>query len=412
MENLSNVQLPSVPSLASALGALQTSELLTKLEKVSDGIDALALPADDSQDRVPLVVSPSVRGSHGPLALDMGSACTVASCKRVVQRCEADNPVGPLADLDSIWEARHHIVAQGLEVAKQDKDKAPQRRPCRLLSLYALEDEPSPSKTEAGTATRSSASLQIQHVQHRSPAASSARHKRCCQLGMPVCRLPIDKFRLKMTAAVKAICSVPRGSGRDGAFEKTNKDLLIAGKFFFFLAGRKVQMQLDDLAVPIEKGGETHQSLCFHISHVIGGLQQFFPIVLLCSATPDPERTMPDHDERFPEAINVKSRGKWLDYYQMLEMMDIEWEWVLCIYELSQSSKRIADFIPSSVHATRKLAPYVIWHRLSYYKPRRQTRGPGPGPISGPLRRQQPQQALRGPASRLEKLMDDYSKLV
>ena len=145
---------------------------------------------------------------------------------------------------------------------------------------------------------------------------------------------------------------------------------------------------------------------------MIGGLQQFFPIVLLCSATPDPERTMPDHDERFPEAINVKSRGKWLDYYQMLEMMDIEWEWVLCIYELSQSSKRIADFIPSSVHATRKLAPYVIWHGLSYYKPRRQTRGPGPGPISGPLRRQQPQQALRGPASRLEKLMDDYSKLV
>ena len=458
-DDLKKVNLGTSTSFAGRLSILNQAQVFGILDETHtvDGVKALAFQMPPPKQECPLVVSPAVQGSRTPLSLDLSANATVESWKRLSLFHLRKSGGHTLQALDSGWLRAHSTISQGLKPgasasAASAEELAPQGP--GILSIFDLDDHhqnhdgpPAEVTSKVQAASFPEALLaQAQAVLNAADTKAAnkkkekewAKHKKCRQIGLPVCRLPIEKFRQKLTVAVRSICQVKTKQGEGHAYkfsEKGFKDRLMDGYWCFAFFGRKVQTKLVKKLLKLRKSnsepkdegipGKSEPSetliLYLHVSLVLGGLSQFFPVFHLCkakSSSSDSSSPAPGNQGQgapaaanpFPEAVTLVAEGKFFDYYEGLQLMDVDWEWTLQIYELEHSSRRIPDFIPGIIEAKKILPPYVVWKGLSSYKRGRRPGNTDPGPSDhdfGAVNMDaKSKKSSLGPLAALDSLMD------
>ena len=412
---LEEVALQSSKPFAETLASLVHSQVLCVLKKDQDGIDALAFcpePERESKDCF-VALTPAVPKCRTPAALDICSTGMFLSWKRVNDAVEKMGCLnGKLMDWLKAWEVKHEPIMKNLTLPVQ-----PNATTFAALSLYDDLDSPMPPELPAPSAVLSifdecdenqmELSEVIQHEDganlHRAAAfdrveeeaAKNAakraqclaqcrvqqkkekKHAKCLQSGLPLCRLPVEKFRIKVAMAIKCICAVKKCDAALKHQDKGYKQLLLDGFWCFAMHGRQVQSKLDEKRNPKQPPStETH---FWHVALVVGGLSQFNPTFHVCKA-----QANEPGDQPFPPDITLSSEGQFLSFYEALHSLDIEWERTLQIYQIASSPKHIGEFLPNSVQAKRLLCSYVVWKGLSAYGPKGQRRNVNPDPgVSG-----------------------------
>ena len=199
-------------------------------------------------------------------------------------------------------------------------------------------------------------------------------HKKCKAAGIAWCRGLLDTFRKKVTEAVTSICQL----------DKSYKGALLDGFFVLALHGQQTQaVMTPNGAVEAPKPDELR---FFHISYVMGGLKQFFPIFApLHYLKPGPDQWPPASS--WPEKAELQLQeedNNFMDYFEFLQFLDIGLEWAIQIYQLSSSSVVLADLIPSVISVEKLRVPqYVAWKGAAAYRTKRprQRAAPKPAPV-------------------------------
>ena len=189
------------------------------------------------------------------------------------------------------------------------------------------------------------------------------RHARCRAAGFKFCDgCMLDNLRKRIKDAVRALCKATSILNEEAgeAQQKANIKKLMDG--WWFLAFTGCPVATDDgegqEALPVEPA--VHY---MHVSWVLGGLQQFFPVF--------GKMEIADAALEASEQISMKFSGQFIDFYQFCAQLNIDWTWSVQRFELqSRDSIVIGNFIAEEVSATRAQCPpaYMAWKGAAAYR--------------------------------------------
>ena len=145
-----------------------------------------------------------------------------------------------------------------------------------------------------------------------------------------------------------------------------------------------------DIEVDIgQQEGLKHEFLWLHISHVLGGLQQFHPLCTrLVLHLPESCVVETDDGLRWPEKAELHVGHAFgypfCDYIELLSKLDIDKKWSIHIYELADSERIAGTLKPGQIEVEKKkdIPPYVAWQGAATYKRNKRSRSSKPATSS------------------------------
>ena len=213
------------------------------------------------------------------------------------------------------------------------------------------------------------------------PAVSKDVHKKCRCAGVPLCKdNNLAALKAHVTRAFRDICqSQSKDAPADNKIDKELKQRLSNGHWVLVLHGEAIDPPSDG------KGGDgmMHEFLWLHISHVLGGLQQFYPLFTrMVLHLPESGVVMTDDGLVWPETaelhVGLGFGGTFCDYTEVLQNLDVDKQWSLHIYELADSQKYVGTLKPGQIEVVKakKIPPYVAWKGAAAYKRSSRVRKP------------------------------------
>ena len=194
-------------------------------------------------------------------------------------------------------------------------------------------------------------------------------HAKCRAAGFKFCNgCMLDSLRKRIKDAVRALCKATSILNEEAseAQQKTNIKKLMDGWWFLSFTG-----------CPVDDGeGAVQPAVHYvHVSWVLGGLQQFFPVFARMEIS--------DAALEASEQISMKFSGQFIDFYEFCAQLNLDWTWSVQRFELqSRASVVIGSFIAAEVSATRAQCPpgYMAWKGVAAY--RRRQRRPQPRDVA------------------------------
>ena len=216
--------------------------------------------------------------------------------------------------------------------------------------------------------------------QNRTEENKRKRHQKCVCAGAPVCEgTLISHFRRRITAAVQDMCRCPREHENSSNVVDTQKQRLLDG---FWILAFEASLPDIDRANPSGPSKGEHisnemlpQVRYFHISFVLGGLKQFFPVLaelsLLSSHSVDPELEEANPaDAAEAHVCKFKFEKKFVDFFELCALLDIQLQWRMKVLELMDDASFAGHLQPSLIFAkrVRSIPAHVAWTGASAHQ--------------------------------------------
>ena len=225
------------------------------------------------------------------------------------------------------------------------------------------------------------------------PEVGKDAHKRCRSAGTPLGRENIfTALKTHVTRAFRDICQSQNKGSAEGDKANMYKQQMFQLSNGFWIAalhGETVGSP-PDIEVDIgQQEGLKHEFLWLHISHVLGGLQQFHPLCTrLVLHLPESCVVETDDGLRWPEKAELHVGHAFgypfCDYIELLSKLDIDKKWFIHIYELADSERIVGTLKPGQIEVEKKkdIPPYVAWQGAAAYKRNKRSRSSKPATSS------------------------------
>lgn len=208
------------------------------------------------------------------------------------------------------------------------------------------------------------------------PEVGKDVHKKCRCAGVPLCKdNNFTALKAHLTRAFRDICqSQNKGAAADGKGNIYKQQMFGLSNGFWVVA-----LHGETVGSPSghsEQQEEVkHEFLWLHISHVLGGLQQFHPLFTRM-ALHLPESGVVETDDGlvWPEKAELhlgRAFGSpFCDYTELLCKLDIDKKWSIHIYELADSERIVGVLNAGQIQVEKKkeMPPYVAWQGAAAYK--------------------------------------------
>lgn len=320
--------------LPTLLPACSLQDALDPIDCANSGY--VGLHYFDGKDPVPL--SPCVPSSRTVAALDMSSVCMTEALNQILE-AETCGAFGRekqknVVALGDSWNKRHVVVTEETPMDAEGCGSRPSKK--------KLPPDP---------------------------------HRKCRCSGVQMCKGLLGKFAQQIAAAVKAICSTNK---------ELHKDNLLSGFWFLGLRGKETQRKLEHAA----KSGPSSQDeglllrpvgpdevRFLHISFVLGGLKQFYPV--FAEFKPTTGVALPEAE--WAGRLELQFCDSFVDLFQLVQMLDINREWFIQAFELKDNDSAVADVVPGLVTVDKLSEQYCAWRGAASHNisKRQQTKSGG-----------------------------------